>query len=112
MLVDGANLTAMAGHLMMGFGLISFLVAAFLIWFIWAFLNDSQGRLYRWTENSGSLAPIHKIAKVPAKVQEALDAAAATRKNLPATSTDKTKPAAAAAAQPAVSPPTNTVPAN
>jgi len=31
MLVDGANLSDMAGHLMMGFGLISFLVAAFFL---------------------------------------------------------------------------------
>jgi hydrogenase-4 component F len=31
MLVDGANMSAMAGHLMMGFGLISFLVAAFFL---------------------------------------------------------------------------------
>jgi hypothetical protein len=27
------------------------LLAAFVIWFVWAFLNDSQGRLYNWTEN-------------------------------------------------------------
>lgn len=31
MLVDGANQSAMAGHLMMGFGLVSFLVAAFFL---------------------------------------------------------------------------------
>jgi hypothetical protein len=24
-------------------------LVAFVLWFIWAFLNDSQGRLYRWT---------------------------------------------------------------
>lgn len=50
---------------------------AFVVWFIWAFLNDSQGRLWRWTENSDSLAPIHKIAAVPAVVQKALDEAKA-----------------------------------
>ena len=49
------------------------LAAAFALWFIWAFLNDSQGRLWRWTEGSDSLAAIHKIAKVPASVQKALD---------------------------------------
>ncbi len=26
------------------------LLVAFVVWFIWAFLNDSQGRLYRWTD--------------------------------------------------------------
>jgi hypothetical protein len=28
------------------------LAVAFVIWFIWAFLNDSQGRLYRWTDGA------------------------------------------------------------
>ena len=70
------------------------LAVAFVLWFVWAFLNDSQGRLWRWTDGSDSLAPIHKIAKVPAKVQEALDAAAAnnpvvtTGKNTANTSTN------------------------
>lgn len=49
------------------------LAVAFVIWFIWAFLNDSQGRLWRWTENCDSLASIHKIATVPAAIQKALD---------------------------------------
>jgi len=44
------------------------LAVAFVIWFIWAFLNDSQCRLYHWTN--------WKIAKVPADVQKARDAAA------------------------------------
>jgi hypothetical protein len=51
------------------------LAVAFAAWFIWAFLNDSQGRLWRWTENSESLAPIHKVATVPAAVQKARDEA-------------------------------------
>jgi len=55
------------------------LAVVFVIWFIWSFLNDSDGRLYRWTENSESLAPIHKIATVPVAVQKALDAAAANK---------------------------------
>ena len=49
------------------------LLAAFLIWFVWAFLNDSQGRLWRWTDGNEKLAAIHKMAKVPAAVQKALD---------------------------------------
>ncbi len=49
------------------------LLVAFVVWFVWAFLNDSEGRLWRWTEKSDSLAAIHKIATVPAAVQKALD---------------------------------------
>jgi hypothetical protein len=49
------------------------LAAAFLLWFVWAFLNDSQGRLWRWTEGNESLAPVHKIATIPAAIQKALD---------------------------------------
>jgi hypothetical protein len=48
----------------------------FVVWFIWAFLNDSQGRLWRWTKDNDNLAPIHKIATVPATVQKSLDDAA------------------------------------
>jgi hypothetical protein len=51
----------------------------FIIWFIWAFLNDSEGRLWRWTQDNDSLASIHKIAKVPAAVQKALDEAAGAK---------------------------------
>ena len=53
------------------------LAVAFGFWFIWAFLNDSEGRLWRWTKDSESLAPIHQLATVPAAVQKALDAAVA-----------------------------------
>ena len=59
------------------------LAVVFVIWFIWSFLNDSDGRLYRWTEGSESLAPIHKIATVPVAVQKALDAAAANKTGTP-----------------------------
>jgi ABC-type branched-subunit amino acid transport system permease subunit len=57
------------------------LVVAFVLWFVWAFLNDSQGRLWRWTEDNEDLAPIHKVATVPVAVQKALDEAAAGKKN-------------------------------
>jgi hypothetical protein len=49
------------------------LLFAFVLWFVWSFLNDSQGRLWRWTEGCDSLAPIHKLAAVPTAVQKALD---------------------------------------
>jgi len=52
------------------------LLFAFVLWFVWAFLNDSQGRLWRWTDGNESLAPVHKIATVPAAVKKALDEAA------------------------------------
>jgi len=38
------------------------LVFAFVVWFIWAFLNDSQGRLYNWTDG--------KYGNPPKSVQE------------------------------------------
>jgi hypothetical protein len=41
------------------------LVFAFVLWFIWAFLNDSQGRLYRWTDG--------KYGKPSVEVQKLLD---------------------------------------
>jgi hypothetical protein len=59
------------------------LAVAFAVWFVWAFLNDSEGRLWRWTEGSESLKPIHKIATVPVAVQKALDAAAANKTGTP-----------------------------
>ena len=48
------------------------LAVAFMLWFIWAFLNDSEGRLYRWTDGA--------YGKTPAAVQTALDAAAVDKK--------------------------------
>jgi len=43
------------------------LVFAFVVWFIWAFLNDSQGRLYNWTENYPA---IQHYATPPLSVRE------------------------------------------
>ena len=85
------------------------LAVAFVLWFIWAFLNDSQGRLWRWTEGSDNFAPIHKIATVPVSVQKALDEQSAKDKQ---DKLDKAKTAATAAATapPAVSTATNVVP--
>ena len=51
------------------------LAVAFVVWFIWAFLNDKDGRLYRWTDG--------KYGKTPAAVQTALDAAAVDKKSKP-----------------------------
>ena len=54
------------------------LLAAFLIWFVWAFLNDKQGRLYGWTENYPA---IQHYATPPSKeVSEQREAAKKTPK--------------------------------
>jgi hypothetical protein len=85
------------------------LLVAFVLWFIWAFLNDSQGRLWRWTEGSESLAPIHKVATVPAAVQKALDEAATkTKLTAPDTAagTSPTTPSVPAAPTPPAAPAT------
>jgi len=47
------------------------LVVAFFIWWIYAFLNDSEGRLYRWTDG--------KHGRVPESVQAELDKANAQK---------------------------------
>ena len=42
------------------------LLFAFVVWFIWAFLNDSQGRLYNWTDGKHGTPPLavrEQIAK-------------------------------------------------
>ena len=42
-----------------------FVVVAFFVWWVYAFLNDSDGRLYRWTDGA--------YGKVPVEVQKLLD---------------------------------------
>lgn len=44
---------------------------AFVIWFIWAFLNDSQGRLYNWTKGQCGTPPLSIRQRLE---QERLDA--------------------------------------
>ncbi len=48
------------------------LVVLFLAWWIYAFLNDDQGRLYRWTDG--------KYGKPPVEVQKLLDEEKASAK--------------------------------
>ncbi|HEX7652756.1 MAG TPA: hypothetical protein VF607_04575 [Verrucomicrobiae bacterium] len=80
-------------------------IAALVLACVWSFLNDDEGRLWRWTEGSEKLAPIHNIAKVPAVIQKAMDEEKG--KNKTAATVDSTKgvvtetAAAAAAAAPA-----------
>ena len=48
------------------------LLVVFIVWWIYAYLNDSEGRLYRWTDG--------QYGRTPVEVQKALDAAAADKK--------------------------------
>lgn len=82
------------------------LLVAFVIWFIWAFLNDSQGRLYRWTDG--------KYGKPSVEVQKLLDlqkAQSKTEKPANPGQVSVTTSPAAVTAPPAVSTATNVVPA-
>jgi len=82
------------------------LLVAFVLWFVWAFLNDSQGRLYRWTDG--------KYGKPAVEVQKLLDLQKAQGKADKKTAADQAAAnttAAAAAAPSMVSTATNAVPA-
>src|SRR5208283_5644991 len=69
-----------------------FLAVAFVVWFLWAFLNDSEGRLYRWTDG--------KYGKPSAEVRKLLDLQKAQGKADKKTTADQVAvtPATAAAA--------------
>ncbi|HEV2693599.1 MAG TPA: hypothetical protein VG347_11950 [Verrucomicrobiae bacterium] len=83
------------------------LLFAFVLWFVWAFLNDSQGRLYNWTDGKCGIPPLsvrEQIAKDKLDKQKA-DAAqkAAASGTAPATATPVAAvPAAVVAATNAV----------
>jgi hypothetical protein len=74
------------------------LLVAFLIWWLYAFLNDSEGRLWRWTD--------HAYGKVPVEVQKVLDATSADKKTPATASTPATAPVT-----PGVATATNAAPA-
>jgi len=67
------------------------LLFAFFVWFIWAFLNDSQGRLYNWTDGKYGTPPLSVREQI---AKDKLDKAAADKA--------KTDGAAAAPAAPAI----------
>ncbi len=73
------------------------LAVAFVLWFIWAFLNDSEGRLYHWTDG--------KYGKPSVEVRKMLDLQKAQEK------ADKKTAAAAATASATAASATNAVPA-
>ncbi len=74
------------------------LVLAFALWFVWAFLNDSQGRLYNWTDGKYGAPPLAVREQIAKDKQDKLDKAKADK-------------AAAFTAPSVVSPATNAVPA-
>ena len=78
------------------------LAVAFVVWFIWAFLNDSEGRLYRWTDG--------KYGKPSAEVQKLLDVQKAQDKKGQKTAADQVA-TAAVTAQSTATTATNAVPA-
>jgi hypothetical protein len=67
------------------------LAVAFAIWFVWAFLNDSQGRLYNWTEKYPA---IQHFAAPPLSVREQIE-----KDKLEKSKKDKEEAAAEAAAK-------------
>ena len=75
------------------------LAVAFVVWFIWAFLNDSEGRLYRWTDG--------KHGKPSADVRKLLNLQNAQDKNDKKTAAGQ----AAATAQSTAATATNAIPA-
>ncbi len=72
------------------------LAVAFVLWFVWAFLNDSQGRLYGWTDGKYGTPPLSVREQIAKDKQDKLD---------------KAKAAAATAAPAATTTATNAVPA-
>jgi hypothetical protein len=81
------------------------LLFAFVVWFVWAFLNDSEGRLYRWTDG--------QYGKPSVEVQKLLDLQKAQGKADKKTAADQVAAntaTAAATAPSTVSTATNAVP--
>ena len=77
-----------------------------MVWFVWAFLNDSEGRLYRWTDG--------KYGKPSVEVQKLLDLQKAQSKADKKTAADQVAAntaTAVATAPSTVSTATNAVPA-
>jgi hypothetical protein len=54
------------------------LAVAFVLWFVWAFLNDSQGRLYGWTDGQYGTPPLSVREQIAKDNQDKLNKAKAT----------------------------------
>jgi len=79
------------------------LAVAFVLWFVWAFLNDSQGRLYNMTVKYPA---IQCYATPPLSVRELIE-----KDKLEKAKKDKTEADAAKAAAAGLGSATNAVPA-
>ena len=68
------------------------LAFAFALWFVWAFLNDSQGRLYGWTDGQYGTPPLSVREQIAKDKQDKLNKAktAASTNAVPATVTATT----------------------
>jgi hypothetical protein len=55
------------------------LAVVFALWFVWAFLNDSQGRLYNWTEGKHGTPPLSVREQIAKDNQDKLDKAKAAK---------------------------------
>ena len=67
------------------------LLAAFILWFIWAFLNDSQGRLYNWTDGKYGTPPLSVREQI---AKDKLDKAKAQKSKAEGATAAPTVPAA------------------
>jgi hypothetical protein len=78
------------------------LAVVFVLWFVWAFLNDSQGRLYDWTNGKHGTPPLSVREQIAKDKQDKLDKAKAEKAAAaavpPATPVAPATPAAPAAA--------------
>ncbi len=66
------------------------LAFAFGVWFIWAFLNDSQGRLYHWTDGKHGTPPLSVREQIAKDKLDKAKAASAGANSVPATVTAAT----------------------
>ena len=57
------------------------LAVAFVLWFVWSFLNDSQGRLYNWTSGQYGTPPLAVREQIAKDKQDKLDKAKAAAGN-------------------------------
>jgi len=55
------------------------LAFAFVLWFVWSFLNDSQGRLYGWTDGKYGTPPLSVREQIAKDTQDKLDKAKAAK---------------------------------
>jgi hypothetical protein len=66
------------------------LAFAFGVWLIWAFLNDSQGRLYNWTDGKHGTPPLSVREQIAKDKLDKAKAASAGANSVPATVTAAT----------------------